>query len=170
MTRVRLVGMIVGAALAVTVAGAGYLLGNRPADPSADSRQAEVADRGAEVMPFDLDRTTHVFTGRPDGGTQTVTADDPRDAGQVRLIREHLRTEAAAFAQGDFTDPATIHGDGMPGLATLRAGTDRITVRYRDLPAGGQLTYTTDDQALVDALHDWFAAQVTDHGEHAGHG
>jgi hypothetical protein len=36
--------------------------------------QAKVAARGAEVMPFDLDRTTHVFTKLPDGGVQTVTA------------------------------------------------------------------------------------------------
>lgn len=168
MTHVRrIVPIVLVGLLAAAVASAGYLLASRQSDSPMDTRQAEVADRGAEVMPFDLDRTTHVFTDRPDGGIQTVMADQPDDAEQVRLIREHLREEAAAFAQGDFADPATIHGEEMPGLAVLRAGADRIAVQYQDLPAGGQVTYTTDDQVLVDALHDWFAAQVSDHGGHA---
>jgi hypothetical protein len=167
MTRVRVIGLI-GIAGALLAAGAGYALATRSAEP--DPRQAEVADRGAEVMPFDLDRTTHVFTDRPDGGRQVVTADDPGDAEQVRLIREHLAQEAAAFERGDFGDPATVHGEQMPGLAALRAGAGRIAVVYEDLPAGGQLTYTTADPALVGALHDWFDAQVSDHGSHAEHG
>lgn len=171
MTRTRRIGLIgVAAALVVAGVGAGYALANRQADPAPDTRQAEVADRGANVMPFDLDRTTHVFTDRPDGGVQAVTADQPDDAEQVRLIREHLRNEAAAFAQGDFGDPATIHGQDMPGLAALQAEAERIEVEYVDLPAGGQLTYTTSAPALVAALHDWFDAQVSDHGSHAEHG
>lgn len=52
----------------------------------------------------------------------------------------------------------------------LRDGAARITVAYRDDPAGGQITYTTGDPALVAALHAWFDAQVADHGQHAEHG
>ena len=44
------------------------------------SRQAEVAEAGAEVMPFDLDATTHIFTATDSGGTQEVIADDASDA------------------------------------------------------------------------------------------
>nr|BFE78375.1 hypothetical protein GCM10020093_009760 [Planobispora longispora] len=54
---------------------------------------------------------------------QTVTADDPADASQVRLIREHLTEEAARFGRGDFGDPASIHGERMPGLRELSAAT-----------------------------------------------
>ncbi|MFJ3976495.1 hypothetical protein [Streptomyces sp. NPDC090021] len=32
------------------------------------------------------------------------------------------------------------------------------------------LTYTTEDSALVDALHDWLEAQLGDHGAHAESG
>jgi hypothetical protein len=37
-------------------------------------RRAEVANRGAEEMPFRLKVTTHIFTRTGDGGTQRVVA------------------------------------------------------------------------------------------------
>jgi hypothetical protein len=131
------------------------------------SRQDEVAERGAEVMPFDLDATTHVF--RPDdrGGVQEVVADDPGDGDQVALVRAHLAEEAERFADGDFEDPMAIHGHQMPGLAELVAGHEDIDVSYEDLEGGARLTYRTDDPVLVTALHEWFDAQLADHGEHA---
>jgi hypothetical protein len=131
------------------------------------ARQAEVADRGTQVMPFDLDATTHTFTDTDDGGIQTVTADDPGDDEQIELIRAHLRDERDKFAQGDFEDPAAIHGHDMDGVAELAAGYRDIAVTYADLPDGGQLTYTTERPDLVDAVHAWFARQVMDHGVHA---
>lgn len=130
-------------------------------------RRAEVADRGAEVMPFDLDATTHVFDKTGDGGVQTVTADDPSDTGQIELVRRHLREEREKFAVGDFDDPARIHGADMPGVAELEAGYDRVTVTYADHPAGAVLTYRTGDPELVAAVHSWFDRQLMDHGEHA---
>jgi hypothetical protein len=133
-------------------------------------RRRDVAERGARVMPFDLDRTTHVFSPNPSGGIQTVTADDPADGEQVRLTRVHLREEAERFRRGDFADPAAIHGAAMPGLAELRAGAARIEVTYTDVPGGGAIRYETRDPALVRALHAWFAAQRFDHGAHAAQG
>jgi hypothetical protein len=135
--------------------------------PAARSRQAEVAAQGAQVMPFDLDATTHIFQPHDDGGIQQVIADDPSDTAQITLIRTHLQEEAAKFQRGDFSDPTTIHGMDMPGVAQLQAGYARITVAYTELPNGAQLRYTTSDPALVVALRDWFAAQTSDHGEHA---
>lgn len=120
-------------------------------------------------MPFDLERTTHVFDPQPAGGVQTVVADDDADSVQVRLVREHLREEARRFAAGDFEDPEAVHGAEMPGLGKLREGRGRITVRYSDVAAGGRIVYTTGDPDLVQALHDWFSAQTSDHGAHAAH-
>jgi hypothetical protein len=137
-------------------------------EPTASAeRRAQVAERGASVMPFDLERTTHRFAKQASGGVQTVVADDPGDATQIRLVREHLRREAELFRQGRFDDPARIHGDGMPGLAALRRGAGRVDVAYADTPGGGRITYTTGEAELVAALHDWFDAQVGDHGSHA---
>ncbi len=131
--------------------------------------RGEVASRGAQVMPFDLDRTTHVFAPRPNGGVQTVIADDPTDAQRVRLVRTHLRDEAEGFRSGDFSDPLFVHGQDMPGVADLEAGADRIDIRYEVIPAGARLQYVTLDDGLVHALHLWFEAQLDDHGEHAEH-
>jgi hypothetical protein len=136
-----------------------------PAGPT--DRQTEVAERGSRIMPFDLDATTHHFEPDADGLTQTVVADDASDSDQVALVREHVRDEATQFAQGDFDDPTHIHGDAMPGLSDLRDGYASIHVTYADVPAGGEITYRTTDTALVEALHDWGLAQVSDHGEHA---
>ncbi len=133
-------------------------------DDEVAARRAQVKEAGAGVMPFDLDRTTHVFTDLPDGGRQVVTANDPADAVQIQLIRDHLREEADKFRRGDFTDPGTIHGDDMPGLAELRAGAERVDVGYDELAAGAQLTYRSSDPVLVTGIHSWFKAQFTDHG------
>ena len=130
-------------------------------------QQAQVAERGAEVMPFDLDATTHVFTNTDDGGIQVVTADDPADQRQIDLIREHLTEERDNFARGDFDDPAQIHGHDMPGVAELAAGYADIAVTYAETPDGARLTYTTDDSQLVDAIHAWFDRQLADHGDDA---
>ncbi len=151
--------------LLVLVAGA--LLGYGANAFLRERRLADVAERGVQVMPFDLDRTTHVFERQAKGGLQTVTADDPADGEQIALIRSHLSKEAEAFRRGDFSDPASIHGEDMPGLKELRAGASRMQVQYSEVPAGAQILYVTDDPALVHALHRWFDAQLSDHGQHA---
>jgi hypothetical protein len=154
-----------GALVIVLAIAAVVWIGSR--SPGDDGRLAEVAARGARVMPFDLERTTHRFEPRSDGGVQTVVADDPGDSDQIHLIRRHLADEAERFKAGDFGDPATIHGDEMPGLAELKEGVGRIEVRYEDAPAGGRISYRTENTDLVAAIHDWFEAQLTDHGPHA---
>ena len=126
--------------------------------------EAELIDqRAAEVMPFDLDKTTHTFEKLPTGGVQTVAAIDPDDAEQVALIREHLLSEAESFRRGDYSDPAEIHGMDMPGLDELRAGYREIGVDYTELDDGARLVYTTSDDTLVEALHAWFDRQTMDH-------
>jgi hypothetical protein len=131
------------------------------------TRQEAVSERGAQVMPFDLDRTTHAFEATDDGGVQTVTAEDADDTEQIALVRAHLHSEAEKFRAGDFGDPAAIHGDEMPGLAALRKGYAEIEVTYAEVEAGARLSYAATDATLVEALHAWFDAQVSDHGEHA---
>ena len=136
------------------------------------ARQADVARRGADVMPFNLAATQHVFTRTADGGTQRVVARQTGDAAQVRLVRQHLREIEGQFRQGDFSGPAHIHGADMPGLAQLQAAPrGAVAISYRDVPGGAELAYRTADQALVGAVHAWFDAQVSDHGRdgRAGH-
>jgi hypothetical protein len=151
---------------AIALVGAGVAAGYLWAGRDGADRQAEVAERGARVMAFDLERTTHRFEKTAEGGIQTVVADDA-DVRQVELVREHLKAEAERFRRGDFSDPVSIHGTEMPGVTDLETGAERIEIRYEDAPDGGRIAYSTGDPELVDALHAWFDAQVADHGRHA---
>lgn len=152
------------------------LKGGRPGGPgegpagaaAADSsRQAMIHRMGSRVMPFSLDRTTHVFRKTSTGGIQQVVIKTPGDSAQIPLIRRHLRHEASRFATGDFSDPMSLHGADMPGVRELAAGSGRLQVRYADLPGGGQITYAAQDASLIEAIHRWFDAQLSDHGADA---
>ena len=116
------------------------------------------------VMPFDLNKTTHLFTKTDQGGVQKIQVKDPKDTEQVELIRTHLQKEKELFDDGDFSDPATLHGEAMPGLSVLEQSADKLEVEYTDLPPCAPLTYLTDDEKVIDALHMWFMAQLQDHG------
>lgn len=142
------------------------------ASAAADAqRQAEVAERGKTVMPFNLKATTHVFIKTANGGIQRVVAKDAADAGQVRLVRQHLREIKGQFLAGDFAGPTTIHGQEMPGLAQLRkARPGQVAIAYQEVKGGAQLEYKTADAAFVAALHQWFDAQLSDHGSDARQG
>lgn len=130
-------------------------------------RQMDVSRRGADVMPFSLAATTHVFSKTADGGIQQVVT-KTHDPKQVTLIREHLSAIAQRFSAGDFGAPGQIHGADMPGLAALRAAKPgELDIRYRDLPNGGEIAYRSKQGRLVAALHQWFDAQLSDHGHDA---
>ena len=159
----RLRNLGVAAALAFLL-----VLSARAAD---DVRQAEVAQRGAQVMPFDLKATRHIFTKTIDGGVQRVVVKDDANIEQIELIRQHLRHMQARFQRGDFSGPSHIHGDNMSGLDTLKAAKPgEISFVYRDIDGGAELAYRTKDSSLVTALHAWFDNQVSDHGADAVQG
>ncbi|MDQ1247881.1 MAG: hypothetical protein WBZ04_11215 [Candidatus Nanopelagicales bacterium] len=130
-------------------------------------RQSAVASAGATVMPFDLNATTHFFTDTDFGGVQTVNANSPSDTGNINLIREHLAEEASKFRAGDFSDPAAVHGDSMPGLPVLRQRHADVSIKVTNTASGATLTYRASAPAVVGALHEWFGAQRMDHGSHA---
>lgn len=115
-------------------------------------------------MPFDLAMTTHTFTKTADGGTQMVSANDPADAEQIKLIQDHLAHEAEAFMRGDYADPARIHGMDMPGMHELEAGAARVKVTYAAFADGATITYQSNEPTLVEAIHQWFDRQMADHG------
>jgi hypothetical protein len=130
-------------------------------------RQMDVAQHGAQVMPFSLAATTHIFTKTADGGIQQVVTKhhDPR---QVAPIRGHLAEIARQFSAGNFEAPGRVHGNDMPGLAVLRtARPGELRIDYRDLRNGGEIVYRSDEPRYVAALHSWFDAQRADHGHDA---
>lgn len=136
-----------------------------------EKRLDEVAERGAHVMPFDLEKTLHVFSKTENGGLQQVVVKDKSDTEQIRLIRSHLSKISGEFKRGDFSNPERIHGESMPGLAELKkAKPGEIKIEYAELPDGAQIDYSSNSPKLIDAIHQWFDAQLSDHARHAVHG
>ncbi len=132
-----------------------------------ESKQEHVHEMGQTVMPFDLNKTTHIFRMTDLGGVQSVVVKDAQDKDQIALIRQHLRHEAVAFQHGDYADPAALHGKTMPGLSALESHHAAIAVSYSDLPLGGALTFRARDRHLVTAIYRWFGAQLSEHGADA---
>jgi hypothetical protein len=76
-----------------------------------------------------LSEPLHIFAKTKSGGVQQVVVKHPSDTHQIMLIREHMSKISQEFTQGNFSDPARIHGNDMPGpcrasLSTIR--NDRI--------------------------------------------
>ena len=135
---------------------------------SADAqRQQDVREKGSLVMPFSLEQTHHTFEKNDTGGVQRVRASNA-DADQVAMIRSHLHSIEKAFSARDFSAPAHIHGAAMPGMAEMEAAAPgELTVSYHDLDDGAELDYVSRAPATIAAIHQWFDAQLADHGRDA---
>jgi hypothetical protein len=137
-------------------------------EPASEARLDEVVARGVHVMPFDLEKTLHIFNKIEKGGIQQVIAKDKNDAPQIALIREHLSKIAREFNQENFSNPVKIHGDkmaGLEGLRTAKKGT--LSIIYKKLPDGAQIDYSSEKADLVASIHQFFDAQLSDHARHA---
>lgn len=148
------------------------ILPTHPAAAAEDAaRQAEISRRGAEVMPFSLEKTLHQFTKTETGGIQRLIVREAENREQIQLIRQHLEQLSKQFSLGDYSGPESIHGADMAGLAQLKAASPAspgsIRIVYAAEPAGASLTFLSNDKQLIDAVHSWFDAQVHDHGHDA---
>lgn len=125
----------------------------------------QVHQRTQQSAPFALDQTLETFTKTVHGGVQHVIAKSADNAGQIKLIQTHLLKIANEFRKGDFSATERIHGAGMPGLVQLKkAETNDIKFEYEALPNGAQIHYSTEYPRFVEALHEWFDAQKSEHG------
>lgn len=137
-------------------------------EKASEQRLDEVVQRGSHVMPFDLEQTTHIFSKTEKGGIQQVIVKDSANTEQINLIRQHLTKISTEFQQGDFSNPAKIHGDSMAGLDELRkAKIGQMSIVYKELPNGAEITYSSELPMLINALHQFFDAQLSDHARHA---
>jgi hypothetical protein len=143
--------------LAAAAAGA-LLAGQTPQDPH-DAMHA----RGAHVMGFDQDATTHHFYLYTDGGAIDVSANDQADAVNVAAIRSHLPHIAQMFGSGDFSSPMLVHAVNVPGTADLARLTDRVRFSYVETPRGGRVEAKTSDPAALKALYAFLRFQISDH-------
>lgn len=137
---------------------------------ASEARKSDVAERGADVMPFNVHDTHHYFVKNAKGGTQQVLAKGKHDVDQIQFVRLHLKEIREQFLQNDFSGPAHIHGNNMPGLQELQAAeSGEIDIHYSEVESGAELIYVAKNEKLVTAIHKWFDAQVSDHGNDASY-
>ena len=128
-----------------------------------------------ELVPYNLDQTVQTFSKTVHGGVLHVVAKSSSETQQIKLIQANLLKMANEFKKGDYSDTERIHGADMPGLVQLKkAEIDDIRFEYRALPNGAQIHFSSEYPLFVDALHEWFDAQISDHDnavipEHSQH-
>lgn len=136
---------------------------------TSDSAFAGVQARGQHIMGVDQYSSTHSFDDLPDGGRISLQR-DPLDTVGVRTIRRHFGEIAAQFRAGDFSNPAFVHDQPVPGTDVMQTLAGEIDYRVETLPVGGALRLATSDSAALKAIHEFLAFQRADHraaGAHA---
>jgi len=120
--------------------------------------------RGAMVMGFDQDKTTHHFLLYEDGGAIDISVKDTTDVKNRDAIRAHLPHIAAMFGTGDFNAPMMVHDSrNVPGTATMAELKDKIAYRYVETARGGRVEIVTRDKNALAAVHQFLTFQIRDH-------
>ena len=119
--------------------------------------------RGAMVMGFDQEKTTHHFRLYEDGGSIEVTANSGDDSANRTAIRDHLPHIAQMFAAGNFDAPMEVHAQRVPGSAELARLREKVSYKYVELPNGGRVDILTTDAAALRAVHEFLKFQIMDH-------
>jgi hypothetical protein len=127
------------------------------------SHPSSLDERGAHVMGFDQQRTTHHFYLYPDGGAIDVSANDPNDQADIQAARAHLPHLAKMFGEGDFSAPVLAHATNVPGSAELARLKDRLSYHYEETPRGGRVNIVTADPEALAAFHTFLRFQIADH-------
>ena len=133
------------------------------ASPQQQHDPTAMNTRGAHVMGFDQNKTTHHFTLTKSGGIIQVEANDPSDTSSRDHIRMHLEHISKAFAQGDFTDPHEVHAETPPGIPEMKARKAKISYQYESTPTGAKVIITTEDPKALKAIHDYLRYQIREH-------
>jgi hypothetical protein len=157
----RTAGRAAAAAMIVLTACGG-------ATSNPDATYDGVQARGETAMGVDQDIAQHRFDVLEDGGRVELQwpADDARE---IATIRAHLQEIVAAFRVGDFSTPAFVHAQPVPGTDVMAAKGDAIRYEYRELPRGGEVLMTTADAEAQDAIRHFMHFQRGDHRA-GGHG
>ncbi len=165
MRRLRLV---ISCVLGFPVCVLAQSTGEKPVKPAShDSAYAAMQARGKQAMGVDQYTSVHKFDSYPDGGRIELQRDRDDSAG-VAAIRAHIAEIASAFKRGDFSTPAFVHMQMVPGTKTMAAKRSLIAYEVHNLPRGAELRITTTDPEALKAIHEFMAFQRSDHHA-AGH-
>jgi hypothetical protein len=148
--------------LLITAALAFIPLGVLTAQQNQD-HHAQMNKRGAQVMGFDQEKTTHHFYLYSDGGAIDVAVNDASDKADLGAIRTHLPHIAMMFRQGNFKSPMLVHATNVPGTTEMAELKDHITYGYVETPKGGRVNIVTTDAEALKAIHAFLKFQISDH-------
>lgn len=133
------------------------------ATSAAQDHHAAMTARGEHAMGFDQAATAHHFYLYEDGGAIEVTVRDRSDKKNLEAIRAHLPQIVQQFAKGDFSTPAFVHDQDVPGVADMARLRDRIAYGYDDIRDGGRIRITTRHARARSAVHEFLRFQIQDH-------
>jgi hypothetical protein len=129
-----------------------------------DNSHRAMNERGAKVMGFDQEKTSHHFYLYDDGGAIDIAIKNPSDVKNRDAIRSHLPHIAMMFSGGDFNAPMLVHDSAaVPGTAVLAQRKDAISYKYAETASGGRVNIVTKDSAALDALHEFLRHQISEH-------
>jgi len=151
------------AALAMACTTALLAQSTGTAKPAANDPHAQMNHRGAQVMGFDQDKTSHHFFLYADGGAIDVSVKDAADRTNLDAIRAHLPHIVVMFGEGNFEAPMMVHGATVPGTPEMKKVKDTITWKYEETARGGRVNITTADADALKAVHTFLRYQITDH-------
>ena len=148
----------------IPVLAALALLVSASATAGAGQDHASQDGRGAMVMGFDQNRTSHHFLLFADGGAIDISANDPSDAKNRDAIRSHLPHIAMMFGSGNFDAPMLVHNSAsVPGAKVMAERKDRLRYQYVETPNGGRVNIVTTDPKALDAVHAFLKYQIDEH-------
>jgi hypothetical protein len=135
-----------------------------PAAVLAQHSHGELNQRGAMVMGFDQERTTHHFSLFQDGGAIEVLVNEPADEQNRTAIQTHLPHIVSMFSAGQFDAPMLVHArSDVPGIDVMKARAQNIRYNYVTLAGGGRVDIRTNDPIARDAIHEFLKFQIADH-------
>jgi hypothetical protein len=91
----------------------------------------------------------------------------------VEQVRSHLRHIAEAFSEGDFRIAGFVHDLAeVPGTRVMTEKRDLIRYEVREVPRGAEVRITSNDPAVIEAVHVFLAFQRSGHRaeRHEAHG
>jgi hypothetical protein len=120
--------------------------------------------RGKQFMGFDQEATTHHFILTRDGGRIEVSTRSAADTKSQGEIRAHLGHIAQSFTSGDFSVPALVHDQKVPGVAKMKGAGAALTYVYEPTERGGLIRISGSTPDAVAAVHEFLKFQIKDHG------
>jgi hypothetical protein len=124
---------------------------------------AQLNQRGDHIMGFSHESTTHHFELNQDGGVIEVRANDLNDTVSRDQIRGHFHHIVQMFAAGNFNVPMLVHAQDVPGTAVMSRLKDQLHWELQETPRGAKILVTADNEAALDAVHEFLRFQIADH-------